>query len=142
MKTRNVVTASMLVVFAASCSWANGAEASYKSRQTNEVPFSRTVFIAQAGTASGGAPNSTAAPATTPNSAAAPDSSAASIPPPASEATAEPPNLQLKHFLEEQQIAHDRVLIDRFLFGVAIMFLIISFLLMMSLPPRQREQEG
>lgn len=45
----------------------------------------------------------------------------------------------LRDFLEDQQNAHDKLIVDRFLLGVAVMFAVIAAALMFSLPPKQRE---
>ncbi len=43
--------------------------------------------------------------------------------------------------LEDQQIAHDKYVVDRFLLGVAIVFALIAAALLFSLPPKRREQK-
>ncbi|MGD9683828.1 MAG: hypothetical protein AB7W16_21895 [Candidatus Obscuribacterales bacterium] len=41
--------------------------------------------------------------------------------------------------IQDGQIAHEKALIDRFLFGIAIVFLFIATLLFSSLPPKRGE---
>ncbi|MCA9800935.1 MAG: hypothetical protein KC777_03060 [Cyanobacteria bacterium HKST-UBA02] len=41
--------------------------------------------------------------------------------------------------IQDGQIAHEKALIDRFLFGIAIVFLFIATLLFSSLPPKPGE---
>ncbi|MBK9146060.1 MAG: hypothetical protein IPM23_26640 [Candidatus Melainabacteria bacterium] len=41
--------------------------------------------------------------------------------------------------VQDGQIAHEKALIDRFLFGIAIVFLFIATLLFSSLPPKSGE---
>lgn len=54
----------------------------------------------------------------------------------------QPQTRNLKHVLEEQQHFHDKILMDRFLLGIAVMFAIIAFMLFISNPPRPREQKS
>lgn len=47
----------------------------------------------------------------------------------------------LRQFLEDSQNAHDKMIVDRFLIGVAILFAVIAAALYFSLPPKPREQK-
>lgn len=47
----------------------------------------------------------------------------------------------LRQFLEDSQNAHDKMIVDRFLIGVAILFAVIAAALLFSLPPKPREQK-
>lgn len=47
----------------------------------------------------------------------------------------------LRQFLEDSQTAHDKMIVDRFLIGVAILFSVIAAALLFSLPPKPREQK-
>jgi hypothetical protein len=47
----------------------------------------------------------------------------------------------LREFLEDSQNAHDKLIVDRFLVGVAVLFAIIAAALLFSLPPKPREQK-
>ncbi len=47
----------------------------------------------------------------------------------------------LREFLEDSQNAHDKLIVDRFLIGVAVLFAIIAAALLFSLPPKPREQK-
>jgi hypothetical protein len=46
-----------------------------------------------------------------------------------------------RQFLEDQQNAHDKLIVDRFLLGVAVIFACIAAALLFSLPPKPREQK-
>ncbi len=46
-----------------------------------------------------------------------------------------------RQFLEDSQNAHDKMIVDRFLIGVAILFAVIAAALYFSLPPKRREQK-
>lgn len=46
-----------------------------------------------------------------------------------------------RQFLEDQQNAHDKLIVDRFLLGVAVLFACIAAALLFSLPPKRREQK-
>lgn len=41
--------------------------------------------------------------------------------------------------IQDGQLAHEKILVDRFLFGVSLIFLLIAFLLFRSLPPKGKE---
>lgn len=47
----------------------------------------------------------------------------------------------LRQFLDDSQNAHDKMIVDRFLIGVAIIFAVIAAALYFSLPPKRREQK-
>jgi len=47
----------------------------------------------------------------------------------------------MRAFLEESQNAHDKMIVDRFLTGVAVLFAVIAAALLFSLPPKRREQK-
>lgn len=47
----------------------------------------------------------------------------------------------LREFIEDSQNAHDKLIVDRFLIGVAVLFAIIAAALLFSLPPKPREQK-
>jgi len=46
-----------------------------------------------------------------------------------------------RQFIEDQQNAHDKLIVDRFLLGVAVIFAVIAAALLFSLPPKPREQK-
>lgn len=46
-----------------------------------------------------------------------------------------------RQFLEDQQNAHDKLIVDRFLLGIAVLFACIAAALLFSLPPKRREQK-
>lgn len=43
--------------------------------------------------------------------------------------------------LEDQQVAHDKYVVDRFLLAISVVFAVISAFLLFSLPPKRREQK-
>lgn len=47
----------------------------------------------------------------------------------------------MREFLEDSQNAHDKMIVDRFLIGVAVLFAVIAAALLFSLPPKRREQK-
>ncbi len=54
---------------------------------------------------------------------------------------ADTPDVSVNEILEDQQVAHDKYVVDRFLLGVSVVFALIAAALLFSLPPKQREQK-